>query len=384
VFEVRDFAVANLGIAVMGFVAMAMILPLMFYLQTVCGLSPTRSAVATAPMAIATGLLAPVVGRIVDRSPPLPIIGFGFAALSIALTWLSFEMTPTAPIWRLLLPLTAMGVAMAFIWSPLAATATRNLPSDLAGAGSGVYNATRLVGSVLGSAGMAAFMTWRISDELPVLPTGGAPRGEAAVTQLPAFLHQPFSDAMSQSTLLPAFVSLFGVVAALFLLGARAPAKTGQPAAVRRADVDDEPAGPLFALPEADRAPDEFGSYFDDDDYYAEYVLAPPEPEPDDQPDDIDTDRITMPVDPARGEHVELSAKDTFQRLYHEPPDRWLRKSAAQIGFAHNGFHVYHGQRLHGITDIREQRPQSRHSKRAAGFDPDADTYGRHAMPTPD
>ena len=152
--------------------------------------------------------------------PSRPIVGFGFATLAVALTWLSIEMTPTTPMWRLVLPFAAMGVGMALIWAPLAATATRNLPPDLAGAGSGVYNATRQVGSVLGSASMAAFMTWRIGDELPPQPDGAAPRGEGAVTQLPAFLHAPFSDAMSQSTLLPAFVALFGVVAALFLLGA--------------------------------------------------------------------------------------------------------------------------------------------------------------------
>ena len=111
-----------------------------------------------------------------------------------------------------------MGVGMAFIWSPLAATATRNLPRRLAGAGSGVYNATRQVGGVLGSAGMAAFMTSRISAEMP----GGGQRpavGEGSVTQLPAFLHEPFSAALSQALLLPAFVALFGVVAALFLRG---------------------------------------------------------------------------------------------------------------------------------------------------------------------
>ena len=138
--------------------------------------------------------------------------------LAIALTWLSIEMTPTTPIWRLVLPFAAMGVGMAFIWSPLAATATRNLPPQLAGAGSGVYNTTRQVGSVLGSASMAAFMTSRISAEMPPTPAD-APRGEGSVTQLPGFLHEPFSAAMSQSTLLPAFVALFGVIAALFLLG---------------------------------------------------------------------------------------------------------------------------------------------------------------------
>ena len=221
VFRDRDFSLSNAGIAVMGFVAVGMILPLMFYLQGVCGLSPTRSALITAPMAVATGVLAPVVGRIVDRSHPRPIVGFGFAVLSISLTWLSIEMTPTTPIWRLLLPFAAMGVGMAFVWAPLAATATRNLPPELAGAGSGVYNATRQVGSVLGSASMAALMTWRISDELPPMPQGTPRGGEGAVTELPAFLHQPFSDAMSISMLLPAFVGLFGVVSALFLVGGR-------------------------------------------------------------------------------------------------------------------------------------------------------------------
>ena len=36
---------------------------------------------------------------------------------------------------------------------------------------------------------------------------------------LPAFLHEPFGTAMAQSILLPAFVALFGVLAAIFLIG---------------------------------------------------------------------------------------------------------------------------------------------------------------------
>jgi len=154
IFRDRDFSMSTLGVATIGFVVTAMILPVMFYAQAVCGLSPTRAALLTAPMAIATGVLAPFVGKIIDRSHPRPVIGFGFSVLAISLTWLSVEMTPATPIWRLVLPLTAMGIASAFIWSPLAATATRNLPLQQAGAGSGVYNATRQVGSVLGSAGM--------------------------------------------------------------------------------------------------------------------------------------------------------------------------------------------------------------------------------------
>ena len=163
-------------------------------------------------------MLAPFVGRIVDRYHPRPVLGFGFSVLAIALTWLSFEMDPSTPIWRLVLPFFAVGVGMAFVWSPLTATATRNLPPQLAGASSAVYNSMRQLGAVLGSAGMAAFMTSRISAEMPPRPAG--PPAMAAVSlQLPEFLREPFSAAMSQSVLLPAFVALLGIVAALFLVG---------------------------------------------------------------------------------------------------------------------------------------------------------------------
>ena len=218
-FADRDFSLANVGIAVIGFAVTAMILPLMFFAQSVCGLTPTRAALLTAPMAVASGVLAPFVGRMVDRAHPRPIIGFGFSTLAVALLWLSIEMTPTTPIWRLLLPLGVMGLGMAFIWAPLGATATRNLPPRLAGAGSGVYNATRQVGSVLGSASMAAFMSARLTAEMPSGPGGSAPTGESDVMHLPSFLHGPFAHAMAQSILLPAFAALFGVVAAIFLIG---------------------------------------------------------------------------------------------------------------------------------------------------------------------
>ncbi|WP_040634598.1 MFS transporter [Mycolicibacterium phlei] len=231
IFRDRDFSLSNLGVATIGFVVTGMMVPIMFYAQEVCGLSPTRAALLTAPMAIVTSLLAPYVGRIVDRAHPRPVIGFGFSVLAIAITWLAFEMTPTTPIWRIVVPLTVTGVGMAFIWSPLAATATRNLPPQFAGSGSGVYNTTRQVGAVLGSASMAAFMTWRINDEMP--PWARQSAEGAGVTDLPAGLQAPFAAAMSQALLLSGFVALFGVVAALFLLGfARRPLVEPQPLAV--------------------------------------------------------------------------------------------------------------------------------------------------------
>jgi hypothetical protein len=48
-------------------------------------------------------------------------------------------MTPGRSIWEIELPIALMGLSSAFMWSPLSATATRNLPMHAAGAGSGVY-----------------------------------------------------------------------------------------------------------------------------------------------------------------------------------------------------------------------------------------------------
>ena len=256
IFSDRDFSLCNIGVAITSFASTALMLPLTFYTQAVCGLSPTRSALVIAPMAIANGVLAPFVGRMVDRYHPRPVLGFGFSVLAIALTWLSFEMAPDTPIWRLVLPFTAVGVGMAFVWSPLTATATRNLPPQLAGASSAVYNSVRQLGAVLGSAGMAAFMTWRISAEMPQVSTGT----DSGVTlQLPAFVREPFSAAMSESVLLPAFVALFGIVAALFLLGFA-------PAALARADRSADWPG----------HPDDDVEDYDDDDY-VEFILRQPE-----------------------------------------------------------------------------------------------------------
>lgn len=304
IFRDRNFTLSALGGAVIGFVVTAMILPVMFYAPVVAGLSYTSSALLTAPMAIASGALAPLVGRIVDRTHPTPVIGFGFSTAAIALTWLSFDLTPATPIWRLLLPLTAMGIGMAFIFSPLAATATRNMSPESAGAGSGVYNATRQVGAVLGSAAMAAFMTTRISAELSA--AGVEVTADGPAPELPGSLHGAFSEALAQSLLLPAFIALVGVVGAIFLRGFA----TGPTAPSAVAPVPEvQPVDEQHSLDE----------HWDDEDDYVEYTVDwsraaraadPPTdliPAVSDEPVEPPTDRLY--------EHVE--------HPLHAPADTW-------------------------------------------------------------
>lgn len=86
-------------------------------------------------------------------------------------------------------------------------------------------------------------MTWRINDEMPAPPAGSASfaghHDAATELQLPAFLREPFAAAMSQSTLLPAFIALFGVVAALFMVDIATSIFIEVPPVFDDADSDD-------------------------------------------------------------------------------------------------------------------------------------------------
>ena len=216
-FKDRNFSLANLGITTVGFTVTAFGLPLIFYYQVVRGLTPTQSALMMIPMALISGGLAPVVGKIIDRVNPKYITAGGLALMAVALFWNSALMHPDTPIWLFLLPSAVLGFANAGIWAPLSSTATRNLPPRQAGAGAGVYNTTRQIGAVLGSAAIAVLMQARLAEELPA--AGGGASGEAGLSfggQLPEALHEGFSTAMGQSIMLPAAVIVFGAAVALF------------------------------------------------------------------------------------------------------------------------------------------------------------------------
>jgi hypothetical protein len=108
-----------------------------------------------------------------------------------------------------------LGFANALTWSPVSSTATRGLPPREAGAGSGIYNTTRQIGSVMGSAAIAVLIQARLVADLPHRPGQAASPSDFTLGgSLPAFLHGGFASAMSQSLILPAIVVLVGAVAA--------------------------------------------------------------------------------------------------------------------------------------------------------------------------
>ena len=232
-FRDRNFSLGNGGIALVSLAITSMSLPFFFYAQGVRGWSPTESALLMAPMAIILMVLSPFVGKLVDRTHPRNITVVGFGTAVIAMFWLSQLITPTTPVWQLCLPMALFGVSNACLWAPLSATATRNLPMSSAGSGAGVYNTTRQIGAVLGSAAIAALIQARLTANGI---EGSSQDLQAAGQKMPDVVQGPFSEAMSQTLYLPVIAFAVGLVLVFFLAKpthaghGRAPAATPEPA----------------------------------------------------------------------------------------------------------------------------------------------------------
>jgi EmrB/QacA subfamily drug resistance transporter len=211
-FRDRNFSVSNVAITVMGFVGVSMGYPLMLWAQAVLGYSATEAALLMFPMAIMSIVLAKPVGNLTDRVHPRIIVGTGFVLSMVGMWSLSTQIKADTSIPLVALFQVILGAGNAFIWAPTAATANRNLPMSLAGAGAGVYNATRQVGSVIGSAAIAVMMSSRLAHYLP----GAEAHGEAGAQKIgDPHVAELFAKAMQQSFWLPASIYVIGLVAVM-------------------------------------------------------------------------------------------------------------------------------------------------------------------------
>ena len=212
-FSDRNFSVSNAAITVMGFMGASFGYPLMLWAQAVRGDSPTQAALLMFPMAVMSIILAKPIGDLTDRLHPRFVVGSGFVLSIIGMFGLASQIRVGSPVWEIAIFLVILGAGNALVWSPTAATANRNLPMHLAGAGSGVYNATRQVGSVIGAAAIAVMMDSRLAHYLP----GSAAQGDAGAAKISdPHVADLFAKAMQQSVLLPAAVFFIGLIAVLF------------------------------------------------------------------------------------------------------------------------------------------------------------------------
>lgn len=151
-FGIRDFSISVLVLFLLSIAVNAQILPVMFYLQRVEGLSTLTTAMLTVSMPLCGVLLAKTVGKTIGKVTAPAVIVVACAVTAIGVVVLKYAIDTEHPVWLVTIGYAIFGIGAAFIWSPLAAYATRDVPPEFQGAASGVFNTFRIVGAVLGNA----------------------------------------------------------------------------------------------------------------------------------------------------------------------------------------------------------------------------------------
>jgi EmrB/QacA subfamily drug resistance transporter len=166
-FRVRNFSLGNVGIVAMGFTVASVPLPFTLYYQQVHGLSPLEAGVMLAPQAATALVLSPIVGKMTDKYSSRGLGASGFAVMALSIVGMTTVMASGADHYWTIVPLVGLGLGNALVWAPNSASTMRDLRLDQMGAGSGVYNQTRQLGSVLGVAAVGAMMQWRLTVDDP-------------------------------------------------------------------------------------------------------------------------------------------------------------------------------------------------------------------------
>ncbi|HEX4723477.1 MAG TPA: DHA2 family efflux MFS transporter permease subunit [Pseudonocardiaceae bacterium] len=191
-FGRRTFSAANVANVCIGFAITGMFLPVVIYLQSVLGLTPLASGVVTLPMSVVSGMVAPFAGKLSDRLPGKYVALVGFAALAVGVGWLALDTEVGASPWRFVPALAVAGIGIGCVFSPLANLATSAVDPPMMGAASGVFNTTRQVGGVLGSAAIGVLLQARLTVSMHAAAV-------ASAASLPVGYRAQFVDSMAKA-----------------------------------------------------------------------------------------------------------------------------------------------------------------------------------------
>ncbi len=150
--------------AVAAFAALAGFLFLnALYLQSVRGFSPLQAGLLTLPMAVVTGLLPPLSGRLVGTRGPRISLLVGGAGIALAGVIFLVVLEADTPLGLLALAYVVFGVGFGMVNAPITNTAVSGMPLAQSGVAAAVASTSRQVGSALGVAVLGSLVTARIT-----------------------------------------------------------------------------------------------------------------------------------------------------------------------------------------------------------------------------
>jgi EmrB/QacA subfamily drug resistance transporter len=241
-FKDRNYALMSV---VSGFISIGMLgifLPFSIYLQDVLGFSALKAGLTMAPASVVAMFVAPVAGRMSDRFGGKFILLTGLILFGGGMGGVVLIAQTSSAWYAFLAPQLVAGVGIGCTFAPLTTVALHDISPMMAGAASGVFNTTRQVGTVIGTAGVGALLQNRLAagfasqvqqraGQLPASARqqivarfqasaksglAGGPTQHASALEKAIFTHG-FVQAMRPTMLVPILFLLAGAISCLFI-----------------------------------------------------------------------------------------------------------------------------------------------------------------------
>jgi EmrB/QacA subfamily drug resistance transporter len=166
-FKDRNYTLMNWVAATVMIGMLGIFLPFTIYLQSVLGFSALKAGLTLAPASVLVLFAAPAAGRLSDRIGGKYILITGLVLFALGMGWAALIATPGSAWYDFLPAFLVAGAGMGCVFPPMTTVAMRDIEPRVAGAASGLLNANRQVGSVIGTAAVGALLQNRLVAALP-------------------------------------------------------------------------------------------------------------------------------------------------------------------------------------------------------------------------
>jgi len=153
VLRYRSLAAGSVFSMVLGLGLYGTVFVVPIYAQTVLGYTATKTGLLLLPGALASAATMALLGKVVGRLDPRPLIALGAAAMVVTMAQLA-AIGPDTGEDSLYWPLIFRGVTTVMMFLPLSLATLGPLPKQDVAAGSGFFNLTRQLGGSFGIAGL--------------------------------------------------------------------------------------------------------------------------------------------------------------------------------------------------------------------------------------
>jgi DHA2 family multidrug resistance protein len=150
-FAVRNYWTATLTLSVgyAVFFGTSVILPL--WLQTLMGYTQTWAGLMMIPFGLLAMVLAPLIGRSIQRGVDMRLVAFGGFIIFGVVSWLRAGFALDADAWTIAMPTFLQGAANVMFFLPLTALALSGLPKERIPAATGLNNFMRFTFGAFGA-----------------------------------------------------------------------------------------------------------------------------------------------------------------------------------------------------------------------------------------